>query len=89
MQSTSVVIGLLFGCIIAAGTGYFSKASIDLVMLNCMPCRYPFIILIDSRLLLFPLSGSTHSNSRYTGHSYCRMSQANANLSLANLLVGH
>ncbi|PUU73001.1 permease family-domain-containing protein [Tuber borchii] len=29
MQSTSIIIGLLFGCIIAAATGYFSKASID------------------------------------------------------------
>ena len=81
MQSTSVIIGLLFGCIIAAATGYFSKASIDQVRLNWMPCRYPFIILIGSRLLLFHLSGSRHSNSRYTGRSYYRMSQANANLS--------
>ncbi|KAG0644693.1 Xanthine/uracil/vitamin C permease [Tuber brumale] len=30
MQSTSVAIGLLFGCIIAAATGYFSKKNIDL-----------------------------------------------------------
>ncbi|PWW76076.1 Xanthine/uracil permease [Tuber magnatum] len=30
MQSTSVVIGLLFGCIIAAATGYFSSKNIDL-----------------------------------------------------------
>ncbi|CAZ86189.1 unnamed protein product [Tuber melanosporum] len=30
MQSTSVAIGLLVGCVIAAATGYFSKMNIDL-----------------------------------------------------------
>ncbi|KAG0138219.1 Xanthine/uracil/vitamin C permease [Tuber indicum] len=30
MQSTSVAIGLLVGCVIAAATGYFSKNNIDL-----------------------------------------------------------
>lgn len=35
MKSTAVVIGLLVGCIIAAGAGYFDSAGIEKVRSSC------------------------------------------------------
>lgn len=57
MKSTSVVLGLLVGCIIAAATGYFDRSSIDAapaasfivcqIFLNCSKFRIKFFKAVD------------------------------------------